>query len=304
MTMPTQVLPAFGFEWPKMGFDAYLQTQRGSFAGHSAISGWLSCPERARLRAAGIIRRMASYSQDELTAMAFGTLCHVLSAVRTAYGEQAPYMLMDQWASSINEEQLMKAKLIFRTMDGNYPLALDPFDRLGVEVEVISDVQTRSGAVCLRSVRYDEVVRMKSDGAIFSLEKKTMSRSGQSGINPYLPQGMCQQALWNANEALVQRYGKMRGVIFECMIKTTTPNVDRVGPRYFSQWQQSLALEYLRLPEDGGVQFSKNADGTYPRMLHACWGRYQPCEYINLCHENAHGDYEDAHGNTYQEPTV
>ena len=59
------------------------------------------------------------------------------------------------------------------------------------------------------------------------MERKTMARSGAGSIKPYYPQGMVQMALWNANVALVQQYGPMRGVIYESLVKTKAPSVDR-----------------------------------------------------------------------------
>lgn len=292
-------LGPLAFPWPHQPFGEVLRSSSGSAAGHSAISGWLGCPEQSRLRSLGITRKPSSWSTNELDALAFGTLCHVLSAVRPVYGEPAVYELLRQWSNEIDPEALMKATLLFRTYDTLYPLRMDPFEYLGVESEVRTDIGTRQGGSCIRTVRYDAVVRLSGD--IFSLETKTMARSGPSTLAPYTPQAMVQQALWNANPALVAKYGPMRGVIFNCLIKTETPNADRLNPRYYSKAQEQLALDYMRLPEDG-VTYAQNPDGSFPKFLHACWGRWRPCQYIGLCHEGAWGDYKDHAGETYNGP--
>lgn len=297
----TKDLGPLSFPWPTESFTEFLSKSSGSAAGHSAVSGWLGCPEQSRLYSLGIRRKPSSWTSDSIDALAFGTLCHVLSAVRPVYGESAPYELLHQWAGEIDPEAVQKAELLFRTYDLMYPLRMDPFQYLGVESEVYTDIGTRQGNSCVRTVRYDAVVRLNT-GEIFSLEKKTMARSGNSTLAPYTPQAMIQQAIWNANSDLVAKYGAMRGVIFDCLIKTATPNVERLNPKYFSKAQEQLALDYMRLPDDGGVTFAKNPDGTNPRMLHACWGRWRPCQYIGLCHEGAWGDYEDKNGETYGGP--
>lgn len=290
------------FPWPTMGFSAFLAGTSASAAGHSAISGWLGCPERSRLTSLGVSRKPSSYASDELSALAFGSLCHVLAAVRPVYGENAVFDLLHQWQHEIDPESRQKAELLFRTYNLMYPLVMDPFEYLGVESEVLTDIGMRSGQPCIRTVRYDAVVRLRNSGELFSFEKKTMARSGNSTLAPYTPQAMIQQALWNKNPALVQKYGRMTGVIFDCLIKTITPNVERLPPRIFSKRQEILALDYMRLPDDGGATFMKYPDGTYPKMLHACWGRWSPCQYINLCHEESYGDYEDKQGETYAGP--
>lgn len=298
---PTTDLGPLDFPWPEGSFSDFLGRSGASAAGHSAVSGWLTCPESSRLRSLGIRRKPSSYDIEELDALAFGTLCHVLGAVRPVYGEEAVYELLRQWAAEIDPASAQKADLLFKTYDLSFPLALDPFRYLGVESEVITDIRTRQGGSCLRTVRYDGVIRLTS-GEIFSFEKKTMARSGSNSLSAYTTQAMVQVALWNANEALVKKYGTMRGVIFDCLIKTATPNVDRIGPKYYSLTQQKLALDYMRLPDDGGATFTKNPDGTYPRMLHNCFGRWRPCQYVGLCHDEAWGDYEDENGETYEGP--
>ncbi len=50
------------FEWPKYGFGDFLAAGGPSAAGHSAISGWLSCPESSRLRSLGVQRKASAYA--------------------------------------------------------------------------------------------------------------------------------------------------------------------------------------------------------------------------------------------------
>ena len=99
---------------------------------------------------------------------------------------------------------------------------------------------------------------------------------------------------------LAKGSGMMHGVIFDAYIKTETPDVDRYGPEYFNDRQMVITREYLRLPEDGAI-YKQNDDGSYPRMLHACWGRWRVCEYKNLCHDGTFGDYQFKDGTPYNE---
>jgi hypothetical protein len=100
-------------------------------------------------------------------------------------------------------------------------------------------------------------------------------------------------ALWNSNAALVAKYGPMKGVLYDMMIKTKVPQADRHGPFYVSKLQQTRALEYLRLPDQLAFPVLTSATGpSYPRFLHSCWGRFKPCPYVNLCHDNSVGEYE------------
>lgn len=288
-------------------FDEVLRSSSGSLAGYSAVSSWLTCPEKSRLQAAGVRRRAynESDSPDELSDLAFGTLAHYLRSLRILYGHDAVETALDKWRAELPYTSWLKARLLFRTYESLYPRISDTFEYLGVEVEVVTDISRKEGAAptrLLRTVRYDTVIRVPGmNGAspeLFSFEAKTMKRSGQGSILPYMPQAMSQVALWNTNPNLVQQYGPMRGVLFDCLIKTVTPNVDRLGPYYFGRVQTKLALEYLAYADNGGVTFSKQPDaesgsgGHYPRMLHACWGRWRPCDYVSLCHENSYGDYE------------
>jgi len=307
-------------------FTEALKSSRGSAAGYSAVSSWLTCPEKSRLNAKGIKRRGASEvregkdGQDELDDLSFGTLCHLLRAIRVAHGHGAMEAALDSWRSEIPQASWLKARFLFRTYESLYPRAQDGMQYLGVECEVRTDVGAalaklaqregyglEPGRPIIRTVRYDTVVRVPGVGGapdeLFTFEAKTMSRSGQSSINPYMGQAMTQVALWNANENLVRGYGRMSGIIFDCLVKTATPNVERFGPIYFGRVHHKLALEYLALADSGGVVFGKQGNPTaphYPRMLHACWGRWRACEYITGCHEEAWGEYEDADGQSLE----
>lgn len=290
---------------PDLGVDMTLEevftSSSGSAAGFHAISGWLTCPEQSRLYSAGVRQKPSEGGgEGKLSALDFGTLAHHLRGIRILYGVEVMEQVLERFAAHLHPDDYMLASLLFRTYELNYPLARDreAFETLGVEVEVVSDVSSMFGTPILRSVRYDTIIRAKT-GEVFSFEAKTMSRSGQSSLNPYIAQAMTQCAIWNRNASLVAQYGRMRGVLFDCLIKTKTPNVDRVGPRYFGVVHDEMALSYLRLPENGGATFTVQKDGTYPKMLHACYGRWRPCEYVNLCHEQSYGEYQYRDGRQY-----
>lgn len=263
----------------------------GSFAGYHAVSSWLECPERSRLRSMGLTP--IRYFKAELSDLDYGTLLHALHAERVLNGADAAVRLLyNLTAKGPDDEGLIpsdsdRALLMLQAYETTYPRATDPLQYLACEAEVITDIAPQGASPILRSVRYDTVVR--SGDALFSLEVKSMARGGDSSVRPYFPQAYVQVAIWNANRALVEKYGEMRGVIFECLVKTQVPKVERRTPTYITKHQQQMALVYMR---NSNVHFQVEPDGTYPKMLHSCWGRWKPCEYIPFCHEQSYGEFE------------
>ncbi len=291
----TTTLPPLGYLPPASYEEVLLGTK--SFAGFSAVSGWLNCPEAARLQSKGVREREKgeAYGPPKLAALTFGTVAHVMRAVRLIYGqEQMAGWFQNIVAPHIPEGDARKLDLMFRIYDSVYPWGRDPFELLGVEVLVVSDVAAPGEPPALRSVQYDSVIRLP-DGTVLSWEAKTAART--SNMEQHNPQGMCQSALWNANPNLVAKYGQMRGTMFDEFVKTETPKVDRKEPRYYGRVQQSLALKYLRLPDV--VKYPVGPDGRYPQMLHACWGKYSPCQYMTGCHEDAWNLYVYDDGEPY-----
>lgn len=286
--------PTTELERPSITFEPSLfslfEKSHASQAGFHAVSGYLTCPEQSRLYSLGVRRipwQQESSGPEDLDALNFGTACHHLRAVRVLYGDAWEQQL-NAWQQELTADDFTKMKLIFRTYNAVYPRELDTFEVLGVEALVQTDLRTARGdAALVRSVRYDTIIR-QGDGYLWSFEAKFLSRGGQNCVNPYMGQAMTQVAIWNANSALVQRYGRMLGVLFDVGLKTQVPNIER-HDRVFGKVHHRLAVEYLRTPEN--VVFMKNLDGSYPRMLHACWGRWRPCEMISLCHEQSYGDY-------------
>lgn len=284
----TTELPPVHFKPPA----TFAEALRGgaSSVGKSAVSGWLSCPQASHLGSLGVQPRPAEgVSEYGISALSFGTLFHALRATRLVQGQDGAERLLASWGSEIDAESMQKAFMLLRVYNAEFPLETEPFDVLGVEVEVVTNIHDWWGRPLFRTVRYDTVVRMKQDGAIFSLECKTMAKSGQSSLNAYVDQGYVHSAVWNGNKHLVEQYGAMQGTIWDCAIKTMTPRAERVGPRYFTTYQQSLALDYLRMPEV--ISMPMLPDGNYPKFLHTCWGRWSPCKYIAGCHDNAWGEY-------------
>lgn len=291
----TTALPPLSYAIPT-SLEEILQGT-GSFAGYSAVSTFLECPERSRLKWRGVRKKGRREPGMELSAMALGSVAHALRAVRIVHGPDTQRLLLSAIAPDLHPDDVQQLDFMFRVYDQLYPWGSDPWTVIGVEVEVISDVRKADAREpVLRSVRYDTVVRYP-DGDLYSFEAKTASRSGSGALDVYNPQGMSQCALWNANEVLVRDYGEMKGVLFDHMIKTKTPSIERHGPRYFSRRQQQMALSYLRLPEH--VVYPMLEDGKYPKMLHACWGRFSACEMLDLCHEDAWGDYAYVDGRAY-----
>ena len=277
-------------------FAEVLASSSGSVAGFHANSEWLTCPERSRLKALGLKRKPPlDFEKDkELNALDYGILLHELLALRVCYGHDVALNTLNVWSPELGASW-QKATAMLSVYEETFPYAADPLQFLGVEVPVITNIRATetSPLPCLRSVRYDGLVYAVSAGGtkqLYSLERKSMSRSGPGALSAYKAQAMIQVALWNANKALVEQYGKMHGVIFETLVKTKIPSVDRI-PEYVSPKQEQLARDYMRYSTNGIVQFSQLPDGTYPKFLHACWGRWAPCDFISLCHDEIVGDY-------------
>lgn len=265
----------------------------GSGRGFHAVSEYLECPEKYRLHTLGVVRKPKLYADAEMNALQFGTLIHALAAIRQVHGMEIALRWLNNFLSTgeIIPSDHLKATFMLRVYDQQYPIEEEPFEYLGIELLVYSNLADRGEEeINLRTVRYDGVVRYP-DGAVFSLERKTSSRSGLGALQPHYPQTMTQQAVWNANPNLVQRYGEMRGVLFEQWVKTTEPKIERVGPMYWGKVHERLAVEYMRLPETQ-VNFKKNPDGTSPKFLHACYGRWSPCDFLDLCWEQSFGSYQ------------
>lgn len=296
-------LPPFDYPIPKTLIEV-IETG-GSYVGHSAVANWLECPERARLKALGV-RAKADEQFDptaELDSRGFGSLIHCLLAVRVIHGMGAAVRLLgplssadasDPWAYGlgVSLEDRLKAFHLLKTYDLEFPLDAEPFEYLGIEAEVITDVGGAHGsaraAPCVRSARYDAVVRFPN-GDVYSLEHKTSDRGGEYAMRSYTPQFMVQCLIWNESP-LAQKYGRMIGVIPDLLVKTKTPKCERLSPKFATPMTDQLARRYLQLPDS--IRFPIQDDGTFPQFLHSCWNRYGACEYVSFCWEGSSGEYE------------
>lgn len=301
MKIPTTTLPEISFTPPATVEE--IVEGGSSSAGMSAVTAWLTCPESSRLRSLGVRRKRETFDDglqlhDLAAATDFGSVAHAVRAVRICYGQKAALDYID--SLNLTEEARLKMRGLFLVYDSIYPLESEPFRYIGVEVEVVTDVGTAETGPVIRTVRYDSLVYYGAGGmtmpgaeGIYSFECKTTSHGGHKALDAYMPQRFSHAALWNANPAMVAKYGPIRGTIYDVLVKTKVPQVDRVGPLYTSRLQQQRALEYLRLPEQLPIPVLTTATGpSYPRFLHSCWGRFAPCPYVDLCHEDARGAYE------------
>lgn len=296
----TTDIPPVGFKIP-MTLDEMF-APGGSKYGHSMVSSYLSCPERARLNALRIIRKRGipidpEYEVPvELDALGYGTLIHALMAIRKVYGMKTAMDWL-AWLPKLGSETRMNALHLMKTWDYEFPMP-EAKELLGVEVEVYTDIGDGRGGPLIRTVRYDELSRRPALGGgfeVISNEHKSMASSpGQNGVNQYLSQMMTQVKLWNGNPSLVEKYGRMAGVEIDCLIKTKVPKAQRSGVIEINQFMEDRITEYLRLPEQ--IAYPRAADGGYPRMLHSCFGKYSPCSYIDLClrgHSNLYEQKQD-----------
>lgn len=257
-----------------------------STQGYSAVSSYLTCPERSRLWASGLRRktRKLEGAIHSLDAKGYGSLIHTLLAIRVVHGTEVMGQALEWYGQRMTIEDRTKAYNLIMTYDSVYPLDAEPFKYLGVEVDVFTEVN--EGIV--RSVRYDALVQYPGQG-VASLEHKTSSRAGRAALEVYFGQFYTQMAVWNMNKPLVDKYGPMLCIIGDQLVKTVTPQVERHSVP-FGKHHLKLVREYLSLPDS--VRFPKNPDGSYPKMLHACWGKFEPCPFIGLCHEDLQNDYE------------
>lgn len=288
---PTTELPPISFDIPETRKDLF--EQGSSPMGWSAISKFLNCPESTRLGLLGIRRKKRIHDDglvDELTAAEFGTLMHAVLAIRVVYGPEtvSSWLSDSPLAKSFHPIDQEKAQKMLRVYEENYPLESEPWEYVGVETTVVTDI----GGGILRSARYDKLVRMKRDHALFSLEHKTASKQGSTYVASYTPQMMTQQTVWNKNAALVECYGRMQGVWIDQLVKTQVPKCERLGPYLFMRLQEDRMVETLRLAESNYHAMPVASDGSWPRHFQSCWGRFGACEYLGLCHDNAIGDYE------------
>lgn len=288
---PTTELPPIEFDVPDT-FEALFEGGP-SVAGWSSISAYLTCPEQVRLRSLGI-KRIGRPRQDdfpdELTAAQFGSLIHAVLAIRVVYGSEvaSQWLAESEIAKSLHPADQEYAQKMLRVYETDYPLESEPWEYVGVETTVVTDL----GKGVLRSARYDKLVRMKRDHALFSLEHKTTSRQGSGSTSYYTAQMVVQQAIWNKNEALVAKYGRMQGVWIDQLVKTQMPKCERLGPHMASRIQQDRMVETLALVDRMYEVLPEMSGGAWPRFFNNCWGKFGPCEYIGLCHDNLIGDYE------------
>jgi hypothetical protein len=99
-----------------------------------------------------------------------------------------------------------------------------------------------------------------------------------------------QSAVWNRNPLLVAKYGRMKGVIGEVIAKTIVPRVERTEPRYFPDLLEERVVLFLRYPEE--IRYPVHEDGSYPRFLQSCHGKWRPCQFVPLCWEGDESLYE------------
>jgi len=256
--------------------------------GWHSVSTYMACPEASRLYTLGLRRKGYGWvpGETQLTPLSLGLLIHTGLAIRALWGQGACLEWLEAIGQELQEPDYLQASFMFRVYDDTYPFGEDPLRVLGVEIPV----HTRLEPGLIRTVRYDAVV-LDSKNSVYSLEHKTDKSGGMGAAEAYSPQASTQVALWNANEALIEKYGPMRGVIFDFLIKTKVPRCERIA-RETPKVHQRLALEYLR--QSAKIKFPLNPDGSYPRLIHSCWGKYRPCEYVPLCWEGMHNAYEVA----------
>lgn len=190
----TSVLPVPHFPIPQTV--AELLNSSGSSAGYHAVSSYLGCPEKSRLRASGLRRKQRDLDLDpsvmvELNPLGYGLLIHALLGTRIIYGHDAAERLLARMGSApmitsdgqtaqplaLLEPDRAKALLTLRTYDATHPLADDPWRYIGVESEVWANVALPGEPPIYRTVRYDGLVQQDDPvrgKVVLSLEHKCL----------------------------------------------------------------------------------------------------------------------------------
>ncbi len=292
MQQVTRELPALSYQIPPNV--AAIRSVGPSEEGHSVYSSRLLCPEFARLMTAGVYPKRIDQSDSlEKEYLVWGSIIHSIRAVRIVYGHARALQFIGDL--DLSAEDKLTLLTMWKIYESVYPLADEPFKYLAVEAEVWTDIGDGHGGQLLRSVRYDSVIKGPGDG-VFSFECKSSARSGQSVLDAYRLQFTTQTAFWNRNQWLVDRYGPMKGVLCDMIIKTQVPKVDRIGPLYQGNLAELRTVEYYRLLQPNraysAIELKANPDGSHPRFLSNCWGRYRACMFVGLCWEGAVGAYE------------
>jgi hypothetical protein len=294
---PTETLPDQLSFIPPPNLKALL-SGGPSPAGWSITSGMLECPYRGQLMSHNVQRRVDWAMGDELDRLGYGSLMHVLLAVRWVYGMDWALSLLGSYGVDLHPADKLKAEAALKTYDYTWPRENEPWIVLGIESTVFTEVSP--GVIV--SVRYDAIVKPwetdpvtgaytgKVADHVISLERKTTATGGESTMTSYLGQFYTQTAVWNFNQALVAKYGPMVGVIGDLVTKHTVPRAERIGPKYISKAQQDLAKRYMSYKTS--IRYPIDENGRLPQMLHACIGRYGPCPYFGLCHEEAINNYQ------------
>lgn len=295
---PTTSLPEQLTYNPPMSVEALL-SGGPSLAGWSVTSGMMECPYRGQLLANNVRPRVDWALGDELNRLGYGSLIHALLAVRWCYGMDWVFNLLNSPGyADLHPADKLKAEVALKTYDYTWPRETEPFAVLGVECEVFTEIAPG----VISSVRYDAVIKpFKTDpntgqyipeleDHVLSLERKTTATGGESTMTGYTGQFYTQVSNWNANAALVAKYGPMVGVWGDLITKHKVPRAERIGPRYISKFQQDFAQRYLAYKAQ--IRYPVDAQGRLPQMLNACIGRYGLCQYFSLCHDNSVNSYE------------
>jgi hypothetical protein len=286
--------------WQKMKIPTTIEEIIGGGAstrGYHAASDYLSCPERSRLKSIGLKLKNTGIIDDiEVGPLVFGSLMHSLLAIRVVHGMAVAEAMIRPGSgigNSIHEEWRLKAHELLLTYDREWPMSGQFTEGAWLYIGCESTVDTEIAPGVVRTARYDKIVQTSESGrkVVYSVEHKTASRAGEWAMISYTPQFYVQATIWNRNDELVKRYGPMIGVIPDILVKTKVPKCERYAPRYVSERQMDLAVEYMTLPDK--IVFPINADGSYPHFIHTCFGgKYGHCEYTEYCLESAKNAYE------------
>lgn len=267
---------------------------------HASVAPW-KCPEKFRLVRLGVKRASAGPFDYEgrLTNLAFGSSWHRIMQADLLGKDPIKAVLA---ADGIPGEDLDRLQTLYLAYKLRYPKR--GFTAVGVEaklrvpvpmkpVRLITDV--RSGAAKLVgpyfSCRLDVLALLNKH--LINMERKTTSRySPTTTMQEWRLDGQIISQAWACSRhPWVQSRGGLYATYMDLAIKTNEPDFHRepltVARSQVEAFERSLIGWYeLR----AHLEQTRGYQKEWPRTWD-CAGRYQICEYSDLCHFGAEGLY-------------
>ena len=273
--------------------ELFIEAKAPKLGGISGTRGWSSISAFQRCRYMWKLTYNGGKGRTlggdaEKRGLAVGSLIHTFLAVHYSHQIDATYPLQLQamreqyYARGCNPEHVTEAWNVVAAYIDNYEYESATFQPLAVEYLL---VDPENGQSC----RYDLIVRVTEataflrEGTYLVDHKSSMRDEGDSWQNDGELIG--QIDLWKRMK-LDKRFGELRGVSINNLIKTKIPQFKRyvLAPQ---NWQIKDHRRTLMV-FSAEIDHAK-ATGVFPRSRAACIGRYGKCSYYDHC-ANAEDD--------------